>query len=463
MADILRAYRRWLAKRLSYILPLFALALGVNAWLAIGVQSERWLKVISLVLSGVCLAALGYLLFETLACAALQVRGERRVARTLRGQLAMTWRIGTACVVVFAALMIAPFFMRMPEPESPRETRVRRSYVEAPAHPAEAAPQEFTQILPVPDAPPALAVAETAMENPKPPPPRPDVVSMKADVPPRLELEEKEIEAPLALAPFLQPPQEAARSPQADPLSVESIPFHPETPLSLTPDPYDSGLMAIDRPGLRGESSEDAPPPTFRLDVLLLSMEGYGRGGGASLEGDYALGRDGSIHVGYLGIGFGKGRELDELQSEWVWHRLTVGYLHRLAGFTRQAGFDLAITVGASVDRFLNEVGPEEIDTKARISPYVAVDVGIWQGGPFGFVLHAGQSIPFNLTGSSSAVTDLSATLRVDLSERLSFFAGYRMLWIELKEFPEKVVASHAHDEFESSLAGPLVGFELRF
>lgn len=463
MADILRAYRRWLTKRLSYIIPLFALALGVNAWLAIGAQGERWLKAISLVLSGLCLAVLGYILSETIACAALQFRGERRVARTLRNQLAMTWRVGTVCVVVFAALIIAPLFMRTPEPESPRETRIRRSYVEAPFQTPKPAPLEFTQKLPVQDAPPALAAAEPAVEPPKSSPPRPEIVPPKADVPPRLVMEEKELEAPLALAPFLQPQQEPAKSPEQDPLSVESIPFRPDMNPPTVYDPFGPRVAAVDRPGLRSEEREEAPLPTFRLDVLLLSMEGYGRGGGANLEGDYALGRDGSVHVGYLGVGFGKGRELDELQSEWVWHRLTLGYLHQLAGFTRHAGFDLAITVGASVDRFSNEVGPEEIDTKARISPYMAVDVGIWQGGPFGFVLHAGQSIPFNLTGSSSAVTDLSATLRVDLSERLSFFAGYRMLLIELKEYPENLVASHAHDEFDSSLAGPLIGFEVRF
>jgi hypothetical protein len=459
MADILRAYRRWLARRLSYLLPIFALALGLNAWLAVGVDSERWLKAISLVLSGICLAFLGYLLFETLACAALQARGERRAARTLRTHLAISWRIAAVCVVVFAVLIVAPYFARTPGPEAPREARLRRSYVQAP----DAAPAEFTQTPPVKEAPPALAAAEPAAEPPQPAPPRPDIVPPKADVPPRLVMEEKEFGAPLALAPFLRPPQEPARTPEPDPLSVESIPFRPEMNPPAANDPLGPGTTGVDRPGLRGEESDELPAPTLRLDVLLFSMEGYGRGGGAGLEGDYPLSRDGSLHVSYFGIGFGKGKELDELQSEWVWHRLTLGYLHRLAGFTRHAGFDLAITIGASVDRFANEVGPEEIDTKARISPYVAVDVGIWQGGPFGFVLHAGQSIPFNMTGSSSAVTDVSATLRVDLSERLSLFAGYRMLWVELKEYPENLVASHAHHEFDSTLAGPLVGLELRF
>lgn len=463
MADIFRAYRRWLAKRLSYLLPVFVLALGINAWLAIGVESERWLKAISLVLSGVCLASLGYLLIETLSCAALQARGERRAARTLRSQLAMSWRVAAVCVVVFAALVVAPFLVRTPGPEAPHEARARRSYVRALGPAPEAAPPEFTQTIPVDDAAPALAAVEPAAEIGKPQPPRPDIVPPRADVTPRLELEEKELEAPLALAPFLQPPQEPARSPEPDSLSVETIPFRPDTNPPSTFDPFGPGKAAVDRPGLRGEDNEKAPAPTLRFNVLLLSMEEYGRGGGASVEGDYALSRDGSVHVSYLGIGFGKGQELDELKSEWVWHRLTVSYLQRLVGFTRHAGFDLAITVGASVDRFQNEIGPEEIDTKARISPYVAIDVGLWQGGPFGFVLHAGQSIPFNVTGSSSSVTDVSAMLRVDISERLSLFAGYRMLWVELKEYPENLVASHAHEEFESSLAGPLVGFEVRF
>ncbi len=461
MVDILRAYRRWLIKRLSYLLPVFLCALAANVWLAVGVETERWFKVISLVISGLSLSALGYLLFETLSCAALQARGDRRAARALRGQLAMSWRVTGVCIVVFTALLYAPLLLRVPSPEAPRAAHARQSFVVI-----EPASPDFTQIPPAQEQP-ALAAAEQAgpvAQTPaSAPPTRPDIRPVIADVPSRLEVEEKEFDPPMAAAPFLQPPQDPPRRVEPDSMGLENLVYRPEIPRLEAFPPAEYGLMVVNRLGLRGEEDENAPPPTFRLDFLLVSMEGYGRGGGTGLEGDYPVGRDGSVHVAYLGVGFGKGQELDELQSEWVWHRLTLGYQHRVLGYTRHAAFDLALTVGASVDRFMNEVGPEEIDTKARISPYAAVDIGIWQGGPFGFVLHAGHSLPFNLTGSSSAVTDVSAIVRVDVSERFSFFAGYRMLWMDLKEYPENLVTSHAHEEFESSMAGPLIGFEYRF
>lgn len=461
MADILRAYRRWLIKRLFYLLPVFLCALAANVWLAVGVETERWFKVISLVISGLSLSTLGYLLFETLSCATLQARGDRRAARALRAQLAMSGRVTGVCIVAFAALLYAPLLMRTPAPEAPRAVHARQSFVAI-----EATEPDFSQTPPA-EEPPALAAAEQAAPAARTPVPtptsKPDIRPVTADVPSRLAVEEKEFDPPVAVAPFLQPPQDPPRRTDPDPVGAETLVFRPGFPRVEKISPVDSGLTAIDRPGLRNEGDEDAPPTAFRLDVLLVSMEGYGRGGASSLEGDYPLSRDGSAHVTYLGVAYGKGQELDELKSEWVWHRLTLGYQHRVLGYTRHATFDLALTVGASVDRFMNEVGPEEIDTKARFSPYAAVDVGVWQGGPVGFVFHAGHSLPFNLTGSSSAVTDVSATLRVDLAERLSFFAGYRMLWIELKEFPEKLAASHARDEFESSMAGPLIGFEYRF
>src|SRR6187431_2460268 len=121
MADILRAYRRWLIRRLSYLLPVFLGALATNVWLAVYLECERWLKVISVAFSGLSLAALGYLVFETVACALLQARGERRAARTLRGHLAMSWRVSGACVIVLAALIVAPSIMRTPDPERPPE------------------------------------------------------------------------------------------------------------------------------------------------------------------------------------------------------------------------------------------------------------------------------------------------------------------------------------------------------
>lgn len=442
MVDVLRAYRRWMLRRLAYLLPAFSLALGVNVWLAIGVDYARSLQVICLLLSGLSLGAIGWLLFETIACAVLHARHERRAARALRGLLAPSWRIAGACAFIFAVLICAPFLTRLPAAPAPREPVARRPAVEAP-------PMTFTQVLPEEDVPPALAAPET----PPPPPPAPEIRPVMADVPRRLEIEERELNEPVALAPFLQAPQEAPRPAEPESLNPEALVFRPE------PEP-EKGIapMGVDRLGLRDENSDELPAPALRFELFLVSMDEFGRGLGTNLEGDLAVSRDGSIRLSYLGVAFGSG-ELDEIESDWTWHRMTLGYTHRLMGFTRHASFDLSVSVGASVDR----VQADDVDGRARVSPYAAVDVGIWEGGPFGFVLHAGHALPFNATGVSSSVSELSATLRLDLSERLSLFAGYRMLWIELKEYPGAVTPRHADIEFESALAGPLAGFELRF
>lgn len=446
MVDVLRAYRRWMLRRLAYLIPAFALAVGVNLWLAIGVEYERWLQVICLVLSGLSLGAIGWLVFETVACGVLHARHERMAARALRGLLAPSWRIAGACAFMFGVLVCAPFLVRLPPEPAPRDPLARRPQPEAP-------PMFFTQVLPAEDAPPPLAAPDAPPPAPSPPPPAPEIRPVLADVPPRLELEERELDAPVALAPFLQPPQDPPRPAEPDSLDVETLVFRPDPEPEKSFDP-----RPVNRPGLRDEDVDELPAPTLRVDLFLVSMEDFGRGAGTNLEGDVAVSRDGSIRLGYLGVAFGSG-EIDEIESNWTWHRMTLGYTHRLMGFTRRAGFDLAVTVGASVEH----VRADGVDGEARVSPYGAVDVGIWEGGPFGFVLRAAHALPFNATGVSSSVSELSATLRLDLSERLSIFAGYRMLWVELKEYPGGLTPRHGEIEFESSLAGPLLGVELRF
>jgi hypothetical protein len=151
---------------------------------------------------------------------------------------------------------------------------------------------------------------------------------------------------------------------------------------------------------------------------------------------------------------------VDEVDARWTWHRLSLGYLHRLLGYTRHAGVDLAVSAGMTVDRFEDE---GTLDTSARISPYVAADLGLWQGGGWGFTVHARQGLPVNLLGASSLVTDVAAVFRLDLSERISLSAGYRVVLLKLKEFAENLEREHGDEEFDARLAGPLLGLECRF
>jgi hypothetical protein len=442
MVDLLRSYRRWLLGRLALLVPAFATALFANLWIAFATNIERWLKVISLVLSGLSLATLGYLLSETLTCSVLQRRGNRGLARTLRGQLAYSGGVAAVCLIVLLVIIGAPFFVRLPDAAKPPTSHLRHPWVEP-------APVEFTQVV-VENPPPALAAPAD------PAPPKPEIRPVIADVPVRLEAEEKELEAPLALAPFLQeaPPKRAVEEPPA----AEALRFRPEPLPAPAPDPYAPG--GVDRLGARGEEEAAAPPPSFRLELLLLTMESRGRGPGADLEADVPLSRASSLRAGYLGVAFGSGDEVDEVDARWTWHRLSLGYLHRLLGYTRHAGVDLAVSAGMTVDRFEDE---GTLDTSARISPYVAADLGLWQGGGWGFTVHARQGLPVNLLGASSLVTDVAAVFRLDLSERISLSAGYRVVLLKLKEFAENLEREHGDEEFDARLAGPLLGLECRF
>ena len=49
------------------------------------------------------------------------------------------------------------------------------------------------------------------------------------------------------------------------------------------------------------------------------------------------------------------------------------------------------------------------------------------------------------------------------LSEHVSFNAGYRVLFIHLRDFDHSLSSSRASDEFNRKLAGPLAGLEVRF
>jgi hypothetical protein len=153
---------------------------------------------------------------------------------------------------------------------------------------------------------------------------------------------------------------------------------------------------------------------------------------------------------------------MEETASE-SWERVTLAYSYRLTGYTRHSPFDLAFSIGVTVDRYRLQGETGLVDSTARLSPYIAVDAAIWQQGAAGLLLHAGYSIPVNATGGASGVLNLAATVRIDLTENISFHAGYRYLVVRLRDYDEALFGSESRGGFSDSFSGPIVGIDIRF
>src|SRR5262249_17537420 len=145
------------------------------------------------------------------------------------------------------------------------------------------------------------------------------------------------------------------------------------------------------------------------------------------------------------------------------WERVIIAYSRRLAGHTRQASFDLSVSIGISADRYRLEGPDGPLDPAARLSPYLAVDASLWQQSAAGLILHARYSLPVNVTGASAGVLDLSATLRIDLTESISIHAGYRVLLLRLRDHGDAFLSAESSSSLSERFSGPILGIDIRF
>jgi len=232
------------------------------------------------------------------------------------------------------------------------------------------------------------------------------------------------------------------------------------------PDPFrtpgDPEPPKVARLGLGETEGEMWPPPEFRLDLIRLDLDGHDWGLGMAFWADIPIGACDLVRATWMaGVYFDEGNLEGSLEHgpSLVWHHATLEYVRRLFGYAREAPFDLAVAAGLSVDAF--EAAP--IDPSLRPGPHAAVEAGVWQGGPAGFVLRAAQSIPANLTGSVSSLTNLSAVVRLDLSEGVSLHLGYQVLRIRLRDYHRALDRGPGRWEMEETSRGPLLGCDVRF
>lgn len=454
MVDVRRSYRRWFAYRLAILVPCFLSAIAVVLWISLGSNSPPWLRVATTTLALLVDMLLGYLLFQTLTCALFQHQSRRREARILRGLLAWSRTAALASVGLLWALALVPQFFSAVTPRSHAHAHAR-ARVRAPR----ASP-------PVPMSGAETPVPTSAVEDvplpagPRAAPSPPEIHPVVADLPTRLELGEGEF--------FASPEQE----PGPGELGVQENGGDEErTPrfglrrgevLRLEIDL--GSIPGFDRPWLPDERDPEALPPVeVRIEALSLDEHEGDRAGAMSLSFDLPVGPSDSIRAAYLLAFLGEPDEAARGKGELRDEHATLEYVRRLAGYTRRSSVDLAVSVGLSFDRYFDPSDGAPVDDITRVSPHFGLELTFLQSSLVSFGVRAGQTVPANLTGGTASVTDLAAVVRVAVSEHVSFTAGYRILFVHLRDFDHSLSSSRASDDFDRKLAGPLVGLEVRF
>jgi hypothetical protein len=452
MVDRLRAYRRWRSRKLGLLLPVFAAALATQLWLVAGSSAPAWLRVVSTGTSALVLALIGYFLAQTVLCSRLHARGNRTGARVLREHLAPSGRAALAAASLLAILNTIPYLIPAdPGKPVPPTSAGRRFTFPMPGTRASALPAIESESLPL------TALAESDGPDISLPQVRP----IAEGLPLHLSIEDAgaapAIPLGLGVPGDLPKQSRAARDDDG-----EGYPrFRPEVPDGFQLVLEEKVEWTIDRLGLPGEgNSEDWVPPELRLEVTFLN--GRDHGPEFSFHVDVPVGPRESIRTSIAVAKLPGGEFLEESASQ-SWQRVTIAYAYRLAGYTRHSPFDLSVSVGISADRYRLEGSDGVMGDGARLSPYVAVEAALWQQGTAGLILHAGYAMPVNITGGSSGVLDLAATVRIDLSETVSLHAGYRYLLLRLRDFENALIGSRSSSSLSEEFSGPILGIDIRF
>ncbi len=440
-----RAYRRWLWKRLAFLLPSLFATSGVTLWLVLAVHTVPWIRVPCVATGTILVALLATNAAQSIACS-----NRHRRAGVMRRQLGPCRALALASTALAAVLLVLPALFREPPGPTALVSLPRRA-PPPPVIPPAIAPRPIPEEI----LPPAETAAAAA---PVPPtaPATPRERSIVALEPAKMELTEREFLIPRE--PFV-PVQEEA-DPRATPEDARRTPFRPD-PRLLT-EPGGRSPAEFTRAHPDEAWTDEWPGPEVRMDACLLMGHDDGRSPAITLAFDLPLEQDSSLEIGWtaavLPVREPNGLDRGDAPN---WHHVTLAYERRLSGYTRHAPFDLAVGAGLSMD-LVEALGTTVTDDRrGHLAPWVSIDAALWQEGMIGLLLHAGQAVPVSVHGSSVAVTDLSATVRVDVSQRLSLHAGYRFIYIRLRE--DSNFAGLASKSLDDSLAGPMLGIDLRF
>ena len=507
--DVLRRYRTW--KR-RHLVPL-GLALGASfggaAYLAWGAPGSPGIRLVSGSVAALLGLLLGYLLLQTLRCDHRHLKLERSGARPLRRELRPTGPVAFASVLFLGVLVLVPRWMPRPPGEWGRVPEAHPAHLHASRLSRREAPE------PTPVAPPReLPGAEAPRQNPPAPPevphpeaPRPEAtaVAPQPEIRPILALEPQPLELdgpgaspeprpkpaeprlrdllaeeprPLGPAPegFTLPvwPDPPAPLPQEAALvEQETDPERRRAPERYTLEAFREATLQRDRDDgklVRAMPDEifpdEMPSPEIRIDgILLFGRQDYGKAPALTLAFDFPFTPGDSVEIAWLALDLPHPADSTSLNPHDLpdWNHVTANYTRRLAGYTKHALFDLAVSLGASVDLIGAVKGLSVVDSSPKFSPYIGLDTAFWQDGAMGLLAHVGESIPVAIGGSSVGVTDVEALVRLDVSPQISLHAGYRFLFLRFKETPALVPVGEPNQPYSENLSGPVLGIDIRF
>jgi hypothetical protein len=445
MIDVRRAYRAWLKRRLLWLVPSFLLAVIVVVVLASDPDLSSWVRLPSLALASGVAILFGAIAVVTIGVVRERARGRGRRSQLLRAELRPSPGVGLALLVLLLALLAVPILF-----SDPAETATPR------VHPRRPAPA----LVDRPSAEPVevLPTEEPVAANPPPPPPPPEPAPSPQILPeiariPELPLRLEDLELPVA------PAVQENEKPGSDDYGFKHRPGDGDDLLGRLLD----ARMSFSRAGLPSESDlESWIPPEVKVELTLFSKSGPWRGRSIEIGFDLPIGREDSVRLSYTATMLTEDREMDGVEPSFTWHRGTVEYIRRLAGYTRQSTFDLALMVGMSLDRLNTHESSIPFDSSVRLSPWFGLESAIWENDGVGLILRMGHTLATRLTGGSASVTDLQVAVRIDLGEKSSLELGYRYVSVRFRDRHGSSGDDYS-DKMDQTFRGPVVGLALRF
>jgi hypothetical protein len=499
--DLRKRYRDWMWRRLAFLLPSFLAALGVVGWLGAHHPLPSFLRIPCLTVAALVTALVGHLLYQILDASLLGGWRPHQESRALRRQL-RTWApllgLSLSLLAVLSgipALFPAP---AVPIPSARLAVQARRPVPLSPSQPAgpslplpKEAQKTVREVVKEPEDRRTPESGINAGATEPVPVPR-ETTQGNPEIRPELALEPShlvlDVQEPrmsgLIDIPILRTTPEGALSKDSSRILPEELAKDlpkspPQEPRDADPGEEGAPPIRLDReltalwPSSNGwllgmtyrplpdeQDTESWPFPEGRIEGFLLVGSGGDRVPGITLMLDLPLGRKDSLLVAWTGARL-PDQEGTEPGAKPNWNHVTLGYSRRLAGYTRQATFDLAASLGIAAD-FLRAVeGVPDSGGNPKFALFAAIDLAFWQREPIGLLLHFSEAFPVTLLGSSLGMTDMSAQIRWDLSERVSLHGGYQIVLLRYKF--DGVSPTPGTDPLREALTGPILGLDIRF
>ena len=413
------SYRRWRRRRLGTLGPALLGAGLLTAYLAVVDDLRPSVRIALIAVAGLVAAVCLLAAALTLACDRLHRRGLRADARARRQLLEPAERLVAPAILLLLPVALAPGVFRLPERELPPVIVVRASQ-ERPARP-----------LPPPPAPDARTVPPPAEEA------RPEAAPETIPLAP-------------PPAPRAAPDVDGADDNEAFRLRVQD----------LEPTPWPAITLELRRLGVPDDEHPlEGRPFSVELDMMVLWADDAAEGSGISIRFDLPTPGGPILRLSTLYLALSGEDEVFEGDPTFALSHTTLDAVFRIVGGTRRAALDLYVSAGLAVDA----VDAGGMDSDARLSPHLAVDLAVWQTSRVGFLFHAGQTIPTSATGGAAAISELAATVRVDVTERISLRAGWRHVIVHLRDYEGAFDTGGPVAEMDRDLSGPFVGLEVRF